>query len=235
MKNSKKGFTLLELLIVIGILAILATVAIIIINPAELLRRSRDSARISDLSSLKSAIGMYLTDVASADLDSNYVICYDSGVTTARAVSSIASTTAGQLGTGGRGTNCNVGANSNVHSSTSSNQTLTNGMGWIPVNFDGMSTGSPLGSLPIDPVNACANSSPANQLYYTYSCSATPRLTFLLTARMESSYYGGNNPTNPIQQNDGGTATSVYETGTKFDILLGDGTAAGATTSYGVL
>jgi hypothetical protein len=49
---------------------------------------------------------------------------------------------------------------------------------------------------------------------------------------MESNYYGGTNPTSPIQQTDGGTATSVYEVGTNMKIFLGNGTANGATTSY---
>ena len=33
----KKGFTLIELVIVIGILAILATVVVLVLNPAQLL------------------------------------------------------------------------------------------------------------------------------------------------------------------------------------------------------
>ncbi|HEY4525527.1 MAG TPA: prepilin-type N-terminal cleavage/methylation domain-containing protein, partial [Candidatus Paceibacterota bacterium] len=46
----RKSFTLIELLIVIAIVAILSTVVIITLNPAELLRQSRDSVRLSDLS-----------------------------------------------------------------------------------------------------------------------------------------------------------------------------------------
>ena len=59
----KKGFTLLELLIVIGILAILATVLIAVINPAELLRRARDTQRLSDLDALRSAISLFIVDM----------------------------------------------------------------------------------------------------------------------------------------------------------------------------
>ena len=44
----KKGFTLVELLIVIGIVAILATIVVLVINPVELLKESRDSRRLSD-------------------------------------------------------------------------------------------------------------------------------------------------------------------------------------------
>src|SRR4030042_2430131 len=56
----RKGFTLIELVIVIGILAILAAVVILVLNPAQLLAQARDSQRLSDLGSIKSAIALYL-------------------------------------------------------------------------------------------------------------------------------------------------------------------------------
>src|SRR5680860_471628 len=66
----KKGFTLLELLIVIGILAILSTTVILVINPAELLKKARDSQRISDLSTVKTAIAYYITEAADPSIGS---------------------------------------------------------------------------------------------------------------------------------------------------------------------
>jgi prepilin-type N-terminal cleavage/methylation domain-containing protein len=57
----KKGFTLIELVIVIGILAILATTVVLILNPAQILAQARDSQRMSDLSSVKSALALYLS------------------------------------------------------------------------------------------------------------------------------------------------------------------------------
>lgn len=56
----RKGFTLIELLVVIAILAILATITVVVLNPAELLRQARDSTRISELASLRSALSLYL-------------------------------------------------------------------------------------------------------------------------------------------------------------------------------
>ena len=213
MKNAnKKGFTLIELLIVIGILAILATVAILVINPTELLRRGRDSVRLRDLNTLKSAIGLYLTDVVNPDLDTNYSVC-GSRISTSLLVPS-ASCTVGSL-------TC-LGA-------TSTTQSRTDGTGWIPVNFDGMSTRSPLGALPIDPTNASSVGA-AGQLYYTYTCNNS-RLTFLLTGRLESSFYIGTPPNFGPMDRDGGTASSVYEVGTEILMVGGSGT----TTHYGVL
>ena len=60
--NLYKAFTLIELLIVMAIIAVLATVLVIIINPAEYNRRTNDTKRLSDMQMIKSAI-----DLAGAD------------------------------------------------------------------------------------------------------------------------------------------------------------------------
>ena len=60
--SSRNGFTLIELLIVIAILAILAVVVVLVLNPAELLRQSRDANRLSDLATMNSALGIFSVD-----------------------------------------------------------------------------------------------------------------------------------------------------------------------------
>jgi prepilin-type N-terminal cleavage/methylation domain-containing protein len=57
-RKATRGFTLVELLVVIAIVAILAAVVVLIINPLELTRRGRDAARLSDLSNLQNAINV---------------------------------------------------------------------------------------------------------------------------------------------------------------------------------
>ncbi len=57
-----KGFTLVELLVVIAIIAILAGALFLVINPAALLAKSRDSKRIGELSSVNKAIAAALAD-----------------------------------------------------------------------------------------------------------------------------------------------------------------------------
>lgn len=57
-KETAKGFTLVELLVVIAIIAVLAAVVVLIINPLELTKRSRDATRLSDLANLQTAINV---------------------------------------------------------------------------------------------------------------------------------------------------------------------------------
>jgi prepilin-type N-terminal cleavage/methylation domain-containing protein len=59
--RSSKGFTLIELLIVIAVLGVLAAVVITAINPAEQLKRGRDSSRLQQIAQLGHAAAAYYT------------------------------------------------------------------------------------------------------------------------------------------------------------------------------
>lgn len=56
------GFTLVEVLLVIALLAILAAVVIVAINPAKQLANTRDATRTADVHSILSAIHQYASD-----------------------------------------------------------------------------------------------------------------------------------------------------------------------------
>jgi type IV pilus assembly protein PilA len=61
-KKAQEGFTLIEILVVIGIIAILAAIVIIAINPARQFAQSRDTQRTSNLNAILNAVGQRLAD-----------------------------------------------------------------------------------------------------------------------------------------------------------------------------
>jgi prepilin-type N-terminal cleavage/methylation domain-containing protein len=57
-----KGFTLIEIAIVIGLIAVLAATAIVAINPARQFKLARNSQRISNVSAILNAVGERISD-----------------------------------------------------------------------------------------------------------------------------------------------------------------------------
>ena len=225
-----KGFTLIELIIVIGIIALLATTVILVINPANLFREARDSQRIADLGQLNSAFGLYLATVPNPNMSLDNpvggdICAWNNGVAVAGDwwASSAAVGSAFQPFA-----NPTVAEDSRTLSAT---PRAIDGTGWIPVNFGLTTGGSPISGLPIDP-----NPEPAAPLdttgrFYAYACD-DGRLTYELNANMESDRFGNVPGNDNVEQNDGGTsacsggvcnstkANSVYEVGNATGLAL---------------
>lgn len=223
----KEGFTLLELLIVIGILAILGAVVIFVLNPAETLRKTRDSSRISDLATIKTALGLYLTGTTTPQMArGNNTACKSSASAAYAAGDAIFYSGNTDIDNASTTDRLLDGSSTNdvpVASSTNTSAyRLVDGRGWIPVNLKSLASGSPIDSWPVDPSNTFVNGASAaatvtnEALVYRYLCEATT-FTFEVDANLESVEFtsGSGNREN----SDGGNNTSIYEVGTDLTLL----------------
>lgn len=61
-KANRKGFTLIEVLLVVAIIAILAGIVILAVNPAKQLADTRNAQRRSDVNTIMNAIYQYSID-----------------------------------------------------------------------------------------------------------------------------------------------------------------------------
>jgi prepilin-type N-terminal cleavage/methylation domain-containing protein len=166
----QKGFTLVELLIVIALIAVLAVAVILALNPAELLKQGRDSTRISDLANINSALSLYLVDVSTLSMGTS-TNCYVQASSSA---------------------NCTSRFTGSPTTTLIASQAI-NGTGWIPVDLTKISSGSPLPRYPVDPINNTT-------YFYAYRPSSTPgfyEINAVLESTKYSSQMtsdGGNNP-----------------------------------------
>ncbi len=197
----RDSFTLIELLIVIAIIAVLAVVVVLTLNPAELLKQARDSNRLSDLQTLNKAISIYETDTLGQGslgiASTTYVSIPDPNATTTA------------------GTNCSgmglptLPSGWTYKCAASSTYRKVDGTGWIPVNFTQVSSGPPIGQLPVDPTNTTST-----RLYYAY----TPGGSWELAAAMEAAKNKMGGAGDKVSA-DGGQNAGLYEIGSNLALL----------------
>lgn len=233
------GFTLLELLIVISIIAILSIALVFMLNPAETLKKARDAQRISDLKTVKTALGIMLTASSTPSLDNfavNGLGCLTNttwgGVTTNNTAAKIyysydgTVTPAGAAPAAGGdsvgGTAVFGPSGTWTRTGTSGAVGKVDGTGWIPVSLKGLTGGTPISSFPIDPVNSVTNPLAAGDLVYRYACqngsavAGKPSYIFEIDAVLESSAYTVDD--NKMAK-DGGDLAVMYEQGNTLNLL----------------
>lgn len=217
----QRGFTLIELLLVIAVIAIIATILIVVLNPAETLKKSRDAQRFSDLAALKSALGFYLLNTTTPQLaGAGNDFCKSgnagggSGTYSAGDKIYYSTATSSQI----TDTTLDGGTGSVPAPWQAVTSSVVDGSGWLPVDFESLTGGSPLSNLPVDPVNRIASVSAVDStdLVYRYACNATT-LTFEINAQLESLAFTAGD--NDKRTTDGGNNINYYEVGTNLRIL----------------
>jgi prepilin-type N-terminal cleavage/methylation domain-containing protein len=226
MKKTSEGFTLLELLIVITIIAILSVALVFVLNPAETLAKSRDTQRLADLSTLKTALGIYLTSSSTPQLDGSGGTLNDKcdGGTAANEKLWVSVSTASEsISDATPPSGWTQLASSWQQPATVASSTLVNGTGWIPIKLSGLVGGAPISSMPLDPINRVAINGSVlgtvtnSSLMYRYACKKSP-LSFEIDARLESSAYGYLGSDDKAAK-DGGDNIRLFEVGTGMTIL----------------
>ena len=187
-QKHNKSFTLIELLVVLALVAILSVVVVMTLNPAELIKQARDSNRLSDLSTINTALNLFSADVTSGFMGTSTVIYVSIPDT---------SPTCANIGLPAIPTSTYT-----YNCVTSANLRNTNGTGWIPVNFQRISSNSPISQLPIDPQNATSTK------YYTYVTGGS----WKVMATPESEKYTATAGT------DGGSNIGQFEVGNNMSL-----------------
>src|SRR3989344_1999782 len=191
MLNKNKGFTLVELLIVIAILGVLSSAVVLVLNPAELLNQARDSTRASDMATLNSAVNLYLTDKVGPDMNAAGA---DAACLTNQYV---------RFGVDPTTNSFTVARAPYIKPAADADNQKTNGAGWLPIVFTDISAGSPLSVLPMDPTNT-------GDLVYRYACDNTAK-TYEVNSKFESTKYGATGLN--LSGKDGGDNATFYEIG----------------------
>ncbi|MBI1834039.1 MAG: prepilin-type N-terminal cleavage/methylation domain-containing protein [Candidatus Andersenbacteria bacterium] len=183
--TKNKGFTLVELLIVIGILAVLSTATVLILNPAQILQETRDAQRLNDVGSISSALSLLLATNTAPNLQggAGFACGTNFGASVAGATENF--------------TGIPVLAHAGVRAN--------DGTGWVAAVLTGVSGGSPLAVLPVDPTNTTV-------LNYQYACDQTNKYFEVDATDMESTKY------DPYATNDGGDQAAVYEVGNRLSL-----------------
>ncbi|HPW34345.1 MAG TPA: Ig-like domain-containing protein, partial [Candidatus Paceibacterota bacterium] len=193
--KKNKSFTLIEMVVVVGILAILTVVSISLMNPAENFRQSRDSQRISDLNNVNVAI----TKIKYSDKRLTQSFLGSTNV--------IYTSLPDQLTSCGNYNLPTPPTGWTYHCVDQSVLRKTDGTGWIPVNFDSIGADSGIISLPIDPSNNADDLT-----FYTYAIDSSGK--YELSAYLESIKERAR-----VAAKDGGSDDDYYEIGTSFALL----------------
>jgi len=223
-KKKKKsfGFSLAELLISIGILAIISTITVLVINPLELAARTRDSIRITDFKKLDSYMSYAVLSGAYPGQAMTKVVylSFPKGVNPPNQPCLSYSDYLEPLDTG----------NFWRYSCTWFSEFLQypDSRGWVPIDFTNLLTELDpqdnklsiikkalaaiinVNELPIDPKNTTGDGPYGDEIFYYMFIAGTNTWEFV--TRLESDKYQS------LMENDGGYFPEYYEFGSDLTL-----------------
>lgn len=189
-KKTIPSFTLLELIIVMGLIGILALVIIQILKPQELFKKGKDAQRITDMQFNNSVIDIVKQESPTAYLGEAkkiYLSLVDASSTCGTWKNKLP-----RLPTG-------------YSFACSANPEKADGTGWLPINFTETSM-TKINALPVDPVNEPPN-------FYMY---ATDGKNYETAAFLDSS---ANRGETSISGKDSGISWNTNEIGSNLKLI----------------
>jgi prepilin-type N-terminal cleavage/methylation domain-containing protein len=190
----RHAFTLVEVLIVVGLIAVLATVVLLTLNPLDFLKQGRDSTRLNDLSNLVRTLN-YIQAESPQTFFGNPKTIYIS-----RPDPNL---------TGDATSNCPnmnlppIPTDWSYYCVSPQNLSRIDGKGWIPIDFSKQAIFR-LSKLPVDPKND-------ENYYYTYVYDPNTQ-TFEIDTALESQKQ------KHLLSEDNGDNNNLYELGTNLTL-----------------
>jgi len=191
-RKRQAAFTLIELLVVIGIVAVLGTAVVLVLNPAELIKQSRDATRLSNLQLINSVLGQVKAnnpDVSFGSANTVYISIPDEDPTCAN--TELPALPSGWI----------------YKCKDEASYLNIDGTGWLPVDLTQISGGSAFSRLPSDPINSTASGD------YFLMYAPGPIDSWELAVNIESEKYSSE------ETNDGGDDNLRFELGSRVNAL----------------
>lgn len=205
---NNKGFTYLELLVVLAITLIIFGFIGIYFVSTEFFAKARDNQRISDAFALANILNAYMNASLEPDFDGPFLI--NKGINQSEPTIFLSL----PLEDINLFRSCyykSYGQIYFIYQTHLNNLKKIDGKGWLPVDFSGLRN-QYLNALPVDPINSFSKG-----LYYLYAFQTQP-LQYEISISFESESFLKNGASDKVST-DGGDDDNRFEVGTNLRLI----------------